>query len=175
MNKLARTIAAFSGVICMSTTVPSLSTTLVEPCSGVEDGPGDALPKAYYLAPFRTSEERAVPVETCAFIIIPKAGGIHFGIYPYELGNLRRLSKQTASQIFGKANSHEGFLTYHLVGFHQSEPNIFHVDLDFDKAGFAQRLRVRGFGINNPHWITIQKPEEIPKPEESRSSPQGSK
>lgn len=72
------------------------------------------------------------------------------------------INKENAFKHFGRARIdyyHPEILIFDLIGKIKSEPNIFHLDLLFDKADILQKYRVRGPGINNPAFQSLKKGE----------------
>lgn len=132
----------------------------VEPAMLFASAPGDELPKLYYLSPFDgpLSDRQPGPSpNNCACLIITKNGANLF-LYPYKLGDLKELDRNTALKLFGKedlAPSKGKHSTFHLLGFNRSEPNTYHLDAEFGEHSEILRYRVRGYGIGDPKWQAI--------------------
>lgn len=137
---------------------PKEAGSAVEPAMLFASAPGDELPKLYYLSPLAGVFEAKPGASNCACLIITKHGANLF-LYPYKLGDLKELDKQTAQKLFGSEDTAPGkgkYATFHLIGYNRSEPNIFHVDTEFgDSDTKLTRYRVRGFGIIEPKWTSM--------------------
>ncbi|MFN8555587.1 MAG: hypothetical protein U0103_29325 [Candidatus Obscuribacterales bacterium] len=131
-------------------------TLIVEPGTSQEVGFGDKLPKNYNLMPFvcsRTNESGSLRIE--------KNGNFSFQIRPH-FGSLSEFDKTKAEKLFGKSQNGANFSTYNLWGYdlrgtNGSEPNIFHLDCEYDREGKLYRYRMRGSGIKRSHWRLVNK------------------
>lgn len=59
----------------------------------------------------------------------------------------QRLSFAAVQARFGKPRRYGHIAVFDLIGEHWKEPNIFHLDVEFDEENKAQRYLVRGRGI----------------------------
>jgi hypothetical protein len=118
------------------------------------EGMDDDLPKNYALYPF---ELKDLPSNASLSIDKDGVAKIRWG-HPTKL--LKELDKATAIKIFGELHfvrEDDPCHTFHVLTYNPMQgPNIFHLDMDFDKAQLITRYRVRGFGILKPTWQQVQ-------------------
>lgn len=63
------------------------------------------------------------------------------------------LSFPDARRLWGSFRDHGDFMTFDGKSVWNEEPNIYHLDLKFDKSGIIVGYRIRGIGICNPQWV----------------------
>jgi hypothetical protein len=65
-----------------------------------------------------------------------------------------QLSLEDATDLWGQPKNKREFYTFDAHSHSQGEPNIFHLDLKFNKDNVISAYRIRGIGIENAQWIT---------------------
>jgi len=131
----------------------TFGTTIMEPSLGVESGPGDELPKMFYLSPEKREEKNG----GSACLMMFKDGIVRFFIYPYKLGSLNALDENIATKLFGTPEIVDGptrKLTYHLEGFIGEKPVPFTLDVEFSSKGILNRYCLKGFKLT-PRWTDV--------------------
>jgi hypothetical protein len=59
-----------------------------------------------------------------------------------------------ALEFWGKPRGHENaFLSFDAHTDSTGEPEVFHLDLEFNKGLGLTGYRIRGMGISNPKWV----------------------
>jgi len=107
-------------------------------------------PQCYKLYKFGNSEWRGPLLR----LTIEKDGSAHLDSYadgkvvPFQ--NFSRLQAEKlgagAINLFSKSLPNHDYVTFHLQALVDSEPTIYHVDMDFEK-GILSKYRVRGLKI----------------------------